>query len=105
MFCGLKNSDFELVIRFDRLPGDRLLLKLTSEHPLDGIMLAQMVNEDDESQPKPMRAMGPDGLTWSMEIGNPDPENQRLRLVASSNGAYYIGDAALKFTYNESTVK
>ena len=101
--CGLKNSDFELEISFDRLPGERLLLKLQSEHPLDGVMLAQMVNEDDDSQPKPMRAMGPDGLNWSMEIWNPDPENQRLRLVASSNGAYYIGDAALKFTYNEST--
>jgi len=103
--CGLKNSDFELEIRFDRLPGERLLLKLQSEYPLDGVMLAQMVNEDDDSPPKPMRAMGQDGLNWSMEIWNPDPENQRLRLVASSGGAYYIGDAALKFTYDESTIK
>ena len=103
--CGLRNADFELEFSFDRLPGDRLLLKLTSDHPLDGVMLAQMVTENDESQPKPMRAMGTDGLNWSQEIWNPDPENQRLHLVASARGALYVGDAALKFTFNKTTFK
>ena len=103
--CGMKNGDFELELSFDRLGGDRLLLKLKSEHPLDGVMLAQLVNENEESQPKPMRAMGSDGLNWSQKIWNPDPENQRLHLVASSNASFYVGDVALKFTLNETTFK
>lgn len=99
--CGLKNAQFELEFTFDRLDGNRLLLKLSSEYPLDGVLLAQQVNKTDESKPRPMEPMGPDGLNWSLEISNPDPENQRLRLVASANAAYYVGDAALKFTSKE----
>jgi len=103
--CGLKNGDFKLELSFDRLGGDRLLLKLRSEHRLDGVMLAQLVNENEQSQPKPMRAISEDGLNWSGEIWNPDPEKQRLHLVATSNDVFYIGDAALKFTINETTFK
>lgn len=99
--CGLKNAEFEVEFSFDPLDGNRLLLKLRSAHPLDGVLLAQMVNEEDETQPKPMRAASPDGFYWDMEIGNPDPENQRLHLVASANDALYFGDAALKFTIKE----
>lgn len=101
--CGLKNADFELEFSFDRLEGNRLLLRLASGHPLDGVLLAQQVNESDESQPRQMNPAGKDGLTWAIEINNPDPENQRLHLVASANGALYVGDAALKFTLKESS--
>ena len=103
--CDLKNADFKLVLTTDQLGGDQVLLKLKSEFPLDGVMLAQQVNEDQESQPKPMRAVGTDGLNWSQEIWNPDPENQRLHLVASSGGSLYVGDAALKFTIKKTTFK
>lgn len=99
--CGLKNAEFELEFSFDSLGGNRLLLKLRSAYPLEGVLLAQMVNEKDEFQPTPMRAASPDGLYWDMEIENPDPENRRLHLVASANGSMYFGDATLKFTTNE----
>jgi len=101
--CSLKNGDFKLELTFDRLGNDRLLLKIRSDHRLDGVMLAQWVNENEESRPKPMRATGGDGLNWSQEIWNPDPQKQRLHLVATSNDVLYIGDAALKFTGNKTT--
>lgn len=100
--CGMRNAQFELEFSFDRLEGNRLLLKLDSEHTIEGVLLAQQVNETDESQPRPMEPMGPDGLSWSLEISNPDPENQRLHLVASANAAFYVADVSLKFT-SEST--
>ena len=103
--CGLKNGTFRLELSFDRLGGNRLLLKLKSEHLLDGVLLAQQVNENDETQPTPMRATTPDGLNWSMEINNPDPANHRLHLVASSNASFYVGDVALKFTISETASK
>jgi hypothetical protein len=42
------------------------------------------------------------GLYWvSLQYFVLDPENRRLRLVASANGALYVGDAALRFTLKE----
>jgi hypothetical protein len=59
-------------------------------------------NEIDEKPPEDMQPMSDDGLVWSLEIMRPDPERDRLRLVASSRGSLYFGDAATKFTLIES---
>jgi hypothetical protein len=99
--CGLKNVDFELTLSFERLGNDRLLLKLLSENPLDGVKLALVENATDEEQPMDMRPSGDDGLNWSMEIPLPDPERDRLHLVALSMQTLYFGDVATKFTSSE----
>jgi hypothetical protein len=41
-------------------------------------------------------------LNWVVEIRSPDPERDRLRLVASSRQTLYFGDVATKFTASES---
>ena len=99
--CTLKNSDFELNLSTESLDGDRLLLMLKSEFPLDGVKVALVEDEADVKQPVDMQAMGADGLRWSLEIARPDPERNRLHLVASANGSLYFGDAAMKFTLQE----
>lgn len=96
--CGLKNVDFELTISFEPLGNDRLLLNLKSENPLDGVKLALARNNSDETAPRDMRPIGQDGLNWSLEIPVPDPERDRLHLVASSMQILYFGDVATKFT-------
>jgi len=96
--CGLKNGDFELQLSFEWLEDNRLLLKLRSVNPLDGVKLAMVDNQADDEQPVDMRAMGDDGLIWALDIASPDPERHRLHLVASSNQSLYFGDAATKFT-------
>ena len=96
--CGLKNVDFELTLTFEPIGNDRLLLKLVSENPLDGVKLAQVENPSDENKPRDMRATGDDGLNWSLDIKLPDPERDRLHLVASSMQTLYFGDVATKFT-------
>jgi len=97
-YCGLKNGDFELNLSFER-PGDgRLLLQLESEFPLDGVMLAVGASESEQNQPVQMQRMSNDKLTWSLDITNPDPENHRLYLVASTGQSLYYGDVATKFT-------
>jgi hypothetical protein len=97
-FCGLKNADFELTLTYERPKPDRLLLKLGSEHPLEGVMIAVGTSETEQNQPVPMQRMSNDNLTWSLEIANPDPENHRLYLVASAGQSFYYGDVATKFT-------
>lgn len=99
--CGLKNVDFELTISYERLGNDRLLLKLNSENPLDGIKLAYVKNGINEEMPRDMQPSGKDGLNWSLDIPLPDPERDRLHLVASSMQTLYFGDVATKFTSSE----
>jgi len=99
--CGLKNVDFELTLTFEALGNDQLLLKLVSENPLNGVKLALVANVTDENQPRDMRATSDDGLNWSLDIERPDPERDRLLLVASSRNTLYFGDVATKFTSSE----
>lgn len=101
--CGLKNLDFELVLGYEQLENGRMLLKLESENPLDGVMLALAENGADEEPPAEMRAIGNDGLIWALEVKQLDPSRHRLHLVASSNQTLYYGDVATKFTLTEST--
>ena len=75
-----------------------MLLKLKSENPLDGVKLALVESETDDGLPVEMRPESADGLNWSLQIKQPDPERDRLRLVASSNEVLYLGDVATKFT-------
>ena len=96
--CGLKNADFELTLHFELLAGDRMLLKMASVYPLDGVLVALAENETDDRPPVAMQAVDAQGLEWSFTIARPDAENHRLRLVASAAGAKYFGDVALKFT-------
>ena len=100
--CGLKNVDFELTISFEPLGYDRLLLKLVSETPLDGVKLALVESATYEDKPRDMLATGDNGLDWSLDIQLPDPERDRLHLVASSMQTLYFGDVATKFTSTES---
>lgn len=100
--CGLKNNEFELTFTFVLLDEGRLRLMLESVHPLDGVLTALVENEGDETPPLEMLPAGSDGLSWSLDIPRPDPENHRMRLVASAGGAHYFGDIAMKFTLAKS---
>ena len=100
--CGLKNGDFELTLSFEWLDNGRMLLELESVHALDGVLVALVESEASENPPVDMRPVGNDGLTWSLDIAHPDPDNHRLRLVASANNVLYFGDIAMKFTVIES---
>jgi hypothetical protein len=99
--CGLKNGDFELNLSTEWLDADRERLMLHSVFPLDGVMVSLVESEAGENQPREMSPLGDDGLMWSLEIPHPDPESDRLHLVASANRTLYYGDASTKFTHRE----
>lgn len=96
--CGLKNSDFELTLSYERTGGDRLLLKLESVYPLDGVMIALGASDTEPVQAEPMQKTSGDSLNWSLEIASPDPDYHRIYLVASASQALYFGDVATSFT-------
>lgn len=102
--CELKNGDFELSLVPAGLDPDRptLTLTMTSVFPLEGAMIALVEGEDegegDGTPPTAMRPTSDDGLNWTVEIERPDPDRQRLRLVASAAGSLYYGDVSTAFT-------
>jgi len=96
--CELKNGEFELKLSTEELDDGRLLLVLKSVFPLNGVLVALVESGADEKQPVDMRPVSDDGLVWSLDIARPDPERDRLHLVASSNRSLYLGDVAMKFT-------
>jgi len=95
--CGLKNGDFELMLIPETIDEDRLLLTLSSEFPLEGVVLGLVTDGAEDSPPIDMRPMDDKGLVWSLDFALPDAEHSRLRLVASANHSLWFGDAALKF--------
>jgi hypothetical protein len=99
--CGLKNGDFELDIVVEDPAGNRPVLKLSSVHPLDGVMVALLEDEKNEKAPRKMTQQGEGGLAWSIELEPFDPGHDRLRLAASARESLYFGDVALKFTIQE----
>ena len=103
--CGLKNGDFELNLSTERLDDDRMRLILNSAFPLKGVKAALIEDEADQKQPVDMQPVSDDGLVWALEMARPDPERNRLRLVASANRSLYFGDVAMKFTLSEPTGK
>jgi len=97
--CGLVNGDFELQLSTREASAGRLALVLSSAFPLDGVMVALVDASTGEGDaPTPMQAAGSEGTEWTLEIGQPNPERHRLRLVASAAGTLYFGEAATKFT-------
>lgn len=99
--CGLQNGDFELDLVMKRPAGNRPVLNLSSAHPLDGVVVALLLNEKGEQAPLAMIARGEEGLAWSVELDPFDPGHDRLRLAASARDALYFGDVALKFSMKE----
>ncbi len=99
--CGLKNGEFELTLKAEWLEGKRMLLHLTSAHPLDGAMVAAVNQASEDKKPVEMYPEDRSGLSWSLELINPNVEEGRLRLAVSSNKTLYYGDAAMKFAIYE----
>ena len=98
MGVDLLDNEFRLELAYKWLGGERLRLDVESVFPLDGVMLAVAMREADEKPPVPMNALGEDGLRWSLEIRLPQPDTDRVRLVASSGGTKYFGEFSTKFT-------
>jgi hypothetical protein len=100
--CGAVNADFELnLVANDRGP-DQMELVLESAYALDGVMVSLVRNENDAAPPAAMRSSSGDGRHWSLVLDRPEPETDRLRLVASAQGSLYYGDVATRFTRSDS---
>jgi len=95
--CGLKNGEFELTLAPEWTSVSDLRMTLRSEFSLDGVVIAPVTGELDNLPPRDMASADEAGKVWTIELENPDPEKDRLHIVAASNQALWYGDVALKF--------
>lgn len=103
--CALINGNFELRLKANWLGEGRMLLELQSEHPLDGVKIAKVSTPDDFPEPQDMRRLDTVGARWQMELVPGAPDRERLRLVASVDGAFYFADASMNFSLYESSIE
>ena len=93
--CGLRNADFVLDLTATDADSGGTVLHLVSAFPLEGVKVALA---SPGSTPRPPEDMKPEDelrRNWAIELPLPDPERDRLHLVASAGGTLYFGDAAM----------
>jgi len=106
--CDLKNGDFEVRLTTLMRDGNSMLLALSSAHLLSGVKVA-LVTVDEQGEiinsgmsmsdrPQNMQPADETGMSWSINLPQPDSESNRLQLVLSSNEVLYFGETHLAFT-------
>lgn len=95
--CGMKNGDMELTLTVGEGDEYRISLVLVSAVPLEGVVAAWIEAGEKEGRPRDMLPISEDRRIWSFDMAMPDPEQDRLRLVASADEALYFGDVAFRF--------
>lgn len=95
--CELKNGDFALELRTEPFEGDRILLSLKSDFPLEGVVVSLAGDAAGNGQPLDMRPQGDNGQNWVLVLPRPEPGRDRLRLAASASQSLYFGEFSTSF--------
>jgi hypothetical protein len=96
--CGLKNGDFQVELTAEHVGKGQLRLRLSSVHPLDNAGIAIVTSDDDQQQPVAMTSTTT-ATEWVAMVPyqGDNPEQQRLRIALSANGAFYYAESSLAF--------
>ncbi|MGD8358064.1 MAG: hypothetical protein PVJ33_03555 [Lysobacterales bacterium] len=93
--CGLRNADFVLDLTASDAESGGTVLRLVSVFPLEGVKVALASPGSTPAPPQDMKPEDEQRRNWVIELPRPDPERDRLRLVASAGGTLYFGDVAM----------
>lgn len=95
--CSLENGDFKLKLRSESLSDSEVVLKLTSEYPLEGAKISLIQKEGDRSNPVDMDVNGSDDKEWWVDLPAPNSEDSEIHLVVKSDGTLYYGETTAVF--------
>jgi hypothetical protein len=97
--CDLQNADLNVSLRYnDR--GGTPYLELHSSHRLSGVVMSIGLPEA-QSLPQRMAPVGTGEQKWTLPVLVRPAPGSRIRLVASSAGATYFGEANTAFLQTE----
>ena len=100
--CGLKNGNFEVEIKASAVTEHKIVLELTSNHPLSRVLLGVGKGETVNGDPAVMRPQGEGQTVWSIELPKLRSED-RLQLAIAADNTYYYGDSGVRFIDYETT--
>lgn len=95
--CELKNGDVELTIKPEWITNQRLRLTINTTTPLNNVIGSRVNALNEEVRVAPLQNPNNKGLSWSIEMNEPDADLERLHLAVAINDTWYYADTALKF--------
>jgi len=93
--CDLVNGEFKSTLTINE-QGTQKVLSLTSNHPLQGVTVGFVAN-DDESMPLKMNLKDVEATSWALPLEQSINENTTLRVAISANDSYYFAQTTLGF--------
>lgn len=94
--CDLVNGTFKSTLRVTK-NGPLSVLVLTASHPLKGVTIG-FVNNEQEQQPSNMMPDNADAQSWSMTLIDDVNQETTLRVAIQVNDSYYFAQTKLGFT-------
>ncbi|PFG55046.1 hypothetical protein ATG66_1298 [Vibrio sp. ES.051] len=99
--CDMKNGDFKVKFRSERLTSDSLELSLNAAYPLEGVKVSLVDDPEQTSQPIAMQPADQAGKNWYITLPKPASEESWLRVVIQSEGTLYYGETQTAFVKYE----
>lgn len=96
--CIMENGEFKLTVTAEKTAPDRVRLKVSSAHPLQGIKAAWVDDPDQQdSPPGILTAVDEQQRQWQGEVDAATFEDATLRVAAQASGAMYYGQTLARF--------
>ncbi|AUI87214.1 hypothetical protein BS333_13025 [Vibrio azureus] len=99
--CDMKNGEFKVRFRSEKLTEDQLQLSLSTDYPIEGVKLS--IVDDPDHQPLPIEMTKADSShqQWYVTLNKPQSAASLLRVVIQSNGTLYYGETQTPFVKYE----
>ncbi|MDD1783825.1 hypothetical protein LRP49_21835 [Enterovibrio sp. ZSDZ35] len=95
--CSMVNGDFKIELRSETLTENAVILKLTSDFPLEGAKIGLIQHKEQAGSPVDMEKNNKSGKEWMVDLPAPANEESELHLVVKSQGTLYYGEAPTTF--------
>ncbi|TVP56393.1 MAG: hypothetical protein EA349_08110 [Halomonadaceae bacterium] len=101
--CVMENGEFRLTFTAESTAPDRVMLRVSSAHPLQGIQAAWADNPDQDGPSGTLSPVNGDRLQWQGEVPATSGQDAFLRVAAKANDAVYFGQTHARFMNYETS--
>lgn len=102
--CEMKNGNFEISIRAERLENNELKVRVLSAHRLQGVGISISDSHGDQTEPTHMAPADSSQQEWAVTFEAPASqlkEQSQLRIALSANESLYYAESGLAFVQYE----
>ncbi|MFW7523968.1 hypothetical protein ACODM8_07490 [Vibrio ostreicida] len=99
--CDMKNGDFKIKFRSEKLTATDLELSLHAAYPLQGVKVSLVDQQGDDQLPIDMQPRNPSEQDWHIRLPAPLSSESWLRVAVQSQGTLYYGQTQTTFVKYE----